>query len=111
MSREFGLKVVVNLFRYIFLQPDQIADFPVVLLSPYFRTVAHVYQVGLNGQSLAALRDLSQEHGIHFQVLSGLLRAHIVALVAENGAARHHPQLRNTRETADDSVGYAVGEC
>ena len=110
LACEFGPQIVVDFFGNIFLDANQVRNFPVVLFSPYFRAIAYIHQIGLNSQSIATLRDLSQEDGVHLEVLPGFLRAHVVALVAEYCAACHYPQLRDSRETADDSIGYPISK-
>ena len=105
-----GPQVVVDFLGDVPLHRDQVGNLAVELVAPKFGAVGHVDQIGLDRQSVSALRDPAHQHGVNVEFLADFLGIDVASLVAENRAAGHHPQFRDAGKAADNSFGNAVGE-
>jgi len=56
------------------------------------------------------LRDAAQQHRGDVEVLADFLRIIFAIFEAEDGAARHHFDVRQLRKRADQAFGEAVAE-
>ena len=109
-AHDSGPQVVVDFLGDVSLHRDQVGNLAVELVAPKFGAVGHVDQIGLDRQSIAALRDPAHQHGVNVEFLADFLGVDVAPLVAEHRAAGHHPQFGHAGKAADNSFGNAVGE-
>src|SRR5205085_12257097 len=83
-------QVVVNLFGDVSLNGNQIRHFPRVLIPPELGAVGNPDQIGLNRQSVPALRDPAHQYGVNIEFLTHFLGVDVSTLIAEYGAAGHY---------------------
>ena len=57
-----------------------------------------------------AAARLAGEHGMDVEAPSDRHRIGVLLLVAEDGAAGHHPQARNLRQVVDEDLGQPIAE-
>ena len=82
----------------------------VIVLTPEFGAVGGAYKVGLNGDVIAMLHDAAREQRTNLKRLTDFLRIVLLALVAEDGAARHYFQIGQLGKRADQAFGETVAE-
>ena len=105
-----GAKVVVNFLRDVALNSNQVGNLAIELVTPKFSAIGHVHQIGLDQQSVSALRHPAHQHRVHVEFLADFLGVDFAPLVTEDRAASHHPQFRHAGKAADNSFGNSVGE-
>ena len=78
--------------------------------APKLCPVRRIDQIGLHADLVAVLRNASHQHRSDLKLFPDFLRVILIALEAEDAASRHHFEIGQLRQRADQALGQAVAQ-
>ncbi len=110
IARQLEPQLVGHLIGDFLLQLEYARHPAMELAAPDLRPVVHVDQLRPYRERVAALEHPAGQDCPDVQGAPDFLRLLRPPLVAEDGAPRHHAQLRKLRQRVDDRVGDPVAQ-
>src|ERR1700730_12852598 len=95
---------------YLILDSENVLELPIVSFSPDVRLGFAVDELNSDPDAIGRFAYASFNNIVHAQFARDLLRLYGLSLVYENGVARDHKQLTETRQLGNDVLGQAVRE-
>ncbi len=110
VTRQPKTQLLGDLLGDRFLNGENVGQLAIVAGPPELRGAGNIHQVGLNRESVTALKDSSGKDRANVQVPSRLLRIRFATLVTEDDGAGGDPQARQLGKAIDEALGDPIAQ-